>query len=537
MKKFRYIAMTACATLALGLSSCTGDLDVTPIDPNTVLPQDVLSSQDAFNQLLAKCYQGLASSSSSGENGGPDISGVDGGYGQYIRAMFHLQCLSTDEAICCWNDQTLYDIHNLRWSTSDTFVAAAYYRVFFQIGLCNEFIRQAKASEISGFNKKDAYIAEARALRLLSYYHAIDLFGNVPFTTENDSVGSEGPAQISRADLFDWMVAECKDLLAGKDLAEAGQTEYGRIDKGSVQMILAKLYLNAQIWSSPTANYFTECADLCKTLMSEYSLHSTYSDLFCADNHLFTKNITNNGDEIIFTVQQDGNTLRSYGVTNYIIFASTGGDMDPAAAMGISSGWGGLSLTGTFVDLFSKGDDRAKESDGLSTDVSAMFCNMYGKDLTDDISDFKAGGFKSMKFKNINHDGTPAQANGFVDTDFPIFRVADAYLMLAECAKRGGASAADGLAAINAVRERSHASRLNDYSLQDVLDERGRELYHELTRRQDLVRFGQFTSGDYLWQWKGGVKEGQAVDSHFNLYPLTSGDTNANGNLVQNPGY
>jgi len=536
MKKFRYFVMAASASLALGLSSCTGDLDVIPIDPNTVLPQDVLNSQDAFNQLLAKCYQGLACSSSSGEGGSPDISGVDGGYGQYLRAMFHLQCLATDEAVCCWNDQTLYDIHNLCWSTSDTFVAAAYYRVFFQIGLCNEFIRQAKATEISGFSKKDAYIAEARALRLLSYYHAIDLFGNVPFSTEENSVGSVGPEQISRADLFDWMVTECKDLLAGNDLAAAGQTEYGRIDKGSVQMILAKLYLNAQVWKEANANYFAECAELCKTLMNEYSLHSTYSDLFCADNNLCTKNTTYNGDEIIFAVPQDGINIRSYGATNYLVFASTGGDMD-VVSMGISSGWGGLSLTGTFVDKFAAGDDRAKESKADSADPTAMFCNLYGKDLTDDISSFTAGGYKSMKFKNINHDGSAAQQAGFVDTDFPIFRVADAYLMLAECAKRGGASSADGLAAINAVRERSHASRLSDYSLQDVLDERARELYHELVRRQDLVRFGMFTTSDYLWQWKGGVKEGKAVDSHFNLYPLTSGDTNANGNLVQNPGY
>lgn len=536
MKKFRNIIMTGCAVAALSLTSCVGDLEVTPIDPNTVLPEDVLNSQDAFNQLLAKCYQGLACSASDGPDSSPDISGVDGGYGQYIRAMFHLQCLSTDEAICCWNDQTLYDIHNLCWSTSDTFVAAAYYRVFFQVGLCNEFIRQAKATEISGFNKKDAYIAEARALRLLSYYHAIDLFGNVPFTTEENSVGSEGPEQISRADLFDWMVGEAKDLLNGSDLAAAGQNEYGRIDKGAVQMILAKLYLNAQIWSTSNANYFSECAELCKTLMKEYSLHANYADLFCADNHLCTKNTTYNGDELIFVVPQDGLNIRSYGATNYLVFANTGGDMD-VASMGISSGWGGLSLTGTFVDKFTSGDARGKESNASSVDPEAMFCNLYGKDLTDDISSFTAGGYKSMKFKNINHDGTSAQYNGFVDNDFPIFRVADAYLMLAECAKRGGASASEGLEAINAVRERAHASRLADYSLQDVLDERARELYHELSRRQDLVRFGQFTTGDYLWQWKGGVKEGRAVDSHLNIYPLTSGDTNANGKLVQNPGY
>ncbi len=290
MKRINRIFMAGAAAVALSLSSCVGDLNVTPIDPNIQLPSDVLNSQEAYNQLLAKVYQGLACSSSYGQDGSPDISGVDGGYGQYLRAMFHLQCLSTDEAVCCWNDQTLYDIHNLCWSTSDTFVAAAYYRVFFQIGLANEFIRQAKASTIDGFDMKAQYIAEARALRLLSYYHAIDLFGNVPFTTEENSVGSEGPQQKSRADLWNWMVTECQDLLSAESaLPAAGKTEYGRIDKGAVKMILAKLYLNAQVWKDPSADFFADCAKLCKELMSEYSLHAVYADLFCADNHLCTK--------------------------------------------------------------------------------------------------------------------------------------------------------------------------------------------------------------------------------------------------------
>ena len=522
MKKIFRILTTGAASLAL-LTSCVGDLNVTPIDPNVVLPGDVLNSQEAYNQLLAKVYQGLACSASDGPDSSPDISGVDGGYGQYLRAMFHLQCLSTDEAVCCWNDQTLYDIHNLCWSTSDTFVAAAYYRVFFQIGLANEFIRQAKATTIEGFDKREQYIAEARALRLLSYYHAIDLFGNVPFFTEENSVGSEAPKQIGRAALWEWMVGECQDLLNGSALPAAGKTEYGRIDKGSVQMILAKLYLNAQIWKEANANYFKECAELCNSLISEYALHDKYSDLFCADNHLCTRNTTYNGDEIIFAVPQDGISIRSYGATNYIIFASTGGDMD-VATVGISSGWGGLSVTPQHADKFSEGD------------VRAMFYTGYGKDIPV-ISEFTGGGYKSTKFSNINHDGSAAQANGFVDTDFPVFRVADAYLMLAECAKRGGASEEDGRKALNAVRERAGINTVASYTLQDVLDERARELAFELVRRQDLIRYGQFTTDEYLWQWKGGEYEGKAVDSKYNLYPLTSGDTNANGNLTQNEGY
>ena len=524
MIKRIFSTIAVAAALVLGGTSCVGDLTVTPIDPNIVLPEDVLNSEDAFNALLAKCYQGLACSASDGQDSSPDISGVDGGYGQYLRAMFHLQCLATDEAVCCWNDQTLQDIHNLCWSTSDTFVAAAYYRVFFQVGLCNEFIRKANESKIENFNNRAAWIAEARALRLLSYYHAIDLFGNVPFFTEENSVGSEGPAQIKRADLWDWMVAECKALLEGSDLKEAKATEYGRINKESVQMILAKLYLNAEVWKGEKR--YEECAAICKELKGKYpTLHANYLDLFSADNHKCVVSSTYAGDEIFFAVPQDGINICSYGATNYIIFACTGDGMDAAGQMGISSGWGGLTLTKAFVDKFDE-----------STDKRANFYTGYGKEIPN-VMDYKSGGYKSMKYRNINADGTAAQANGFVDTDFPVFRSADAYLMLAECAARGAGDKAEGLAALNAVRVRAGLAEVAELTLQGIIDERARELYHELVRRQDLVRFGQFTTADYLWDYKGGQKEGVAVDAKYNLYPLCSSDVNANSKLEQNQGY
>ncbi len=534
MKKTKYISLALAALMFTGAAtSCVGDLDVTPIDPNTVPPEQVLDSQDAFTQLLAKCYQGLACSSSYGQDGDADIEGVDGGYGQYFRAVFNLEELSTDVAVCCWNDGNLYDIHNLTWNSSNEFVLSMYYRIYFQISLCNEFIRRSNETSIDGYTRKAAYIAEARALRLLSYYHAIDMFGNVPFATEEMSVGSTGPDQISRADLFDWMVSECEALLDGNDLAEAGKNEYGRCDKGMVQMILAKLYLNAEIWKG-TAMY-DKAAEVCDQIIAEYKLHtassgvySAWRELFCADNHLWTANTTYNGDEIIFAVEQDGLEIHSYGATNFIIFACTGGSMDSVNGVGISSGWGGLSMTGAFTSKFEDGDQRATfyKSDEYSQYIDAIRRE----------SDGWSNGWKSMKFLNINHDGSAASAAGFVDTDWPVFRVADAYLMYAECAARGAADKTKGQAYLNAVRSRAGVGSLA-LSLENIIDERGRELYMEGFRRQDLIRFGMFTTADYLWEFKGGVQAGQAVDSHYNLYPITSGDLNANGNLVQNPGY
>ncbi|MBR3589445.1 MAG: RagB/SusD family nutrient uptake outer membrane protein [Alistipes sp.] len=523
MKNIKVLMLAVAGVFTLGLSSCVKDLETTPIDPNVQLPQDVLKDEAAFEALLAKCYQGLACSSSDGANGGPDINGVDGGFGQYLRAYFNLQCLTTDEATCCWNDTGLPDMHNMNWQASNQFIVAMYYRIFYQVSLCNELIRQVEANPAGvQFQNKGALIAEARALRALSYYHAIDMFGNVPFATENDAVGAQGPRQINRADLFAWLEKECKELIEGNDLAAEGTNVYGRCDKGFVKMILAKLYLNAEVYVGE--DRYADCAAICEDLVETYTLAEKFADLFCADNHLLTANSTfGASNEIIFAVPHDGINTTSYGGTNFLIFAGTGGDMNAAEA-GISSGWGGLSVTKEIADLYEEGDARA------------MFFTAYKKEIVD-IFNFTSGGYKSMKFRNVNHDGSAAQAVGFVDTDFPLFRAADAYLMLAECAARGKADTDKGRAALNAVRNRAGLDDAPSLDAEEILKERGRELLWEGHRRTDLIRFGKFTTADYLWEYKGSVKEGAAVADYRNLFPLPPADVNANSNLKQNAGY
>ena len=143
----KYISIfSAALLLCAGTVSCIGDLDETPIDPTITLPDDVLDNEDAYASLLAKCYAGLTVSASEGPDGGADIDGIDGGYGQYLRALFYMNEFTTDEAVCPWNDQTLYNIHGLSWTTSDVFVTSMFSRIYYQIGLCNEFIRRSRPS-------------------------------------------------------------------------------------------------------------------------------------------------------------------------------------------------------------------------------------------------------------------------------------------------------------------------------------------------------------------------------------------------------
>lgn len=502
---------------AAALTACVGDLNVTPIDPNANTVDKVLTSQSALDSYISGVYLGFATSGYYGPNGDASISGLDGGASQYIRGLYHHQELTTDESVCGWNDQTIKNFHYMNWTTDDTFIYAFYSRLLMQVASANEFIREVEKTDFDA-GVKNRYLAEARVLRAIAYYHAIDCFGSVPFATEDDVVGTN-PEQISRADLFTWLEEELKDIIAGNSLPGKDNVAAGHVSMGAAKFLLAKLYLNAEVYTGSAR--WNDCATILKDLMDDgYSLHTTsagvypaYQELFLADNDRCT-------DEIIFAIQQDGVYTQSYGCTNYIIFASTGGEMDPAS-IGISSGWGGLRMTPEFFAKFTNDDQRK------------LFYTDTQQASIDDIGDF-TNGYAFMKFLNRTSDGGSGQEAGFVDTDFPLMRYADVLLMAAECEARG--ASCNGLAAFNQVRERAGLNPVFSLDLNEILDERARELYQECWRRSDLIRFGKFTSG-YNWQWKGETQDGRDVDGHRALFPIPDSDRLANSNLKQNPGY
>jgi hypothetical protein len=367
------------------------------------------------------------------------------------------------------------------------------------------------------------YRAEARFLRALSYYHALDLFGNVPFVTEEDPIGAFLPEQISRADLFNYVESEL--LALENELIDARQNEYGRADKAAAWMVLAHLYLNAEVYIGQPK--YTECLTYAKKVMDAgYSLQGEYEELFMADNHT--------SPEIIFPIISDGLNAKSWGATTFIIHAAVGGNMSPGD-FGIDGGWGGTRTTSAFVEKFSDPSGN--------TDKRAMFFTDGQSLQINDISLF-TDGYAITKWKNVTSGGAQGSNATHTDTDFPLFRLADAYLMYAEAVLRGGTGGdvTTAVAYINELRERAYGNTsgnitTNDLTLSFILDERARELYWECHRRSDLIRYGLFTGGEYLWPWKGKVKEGIATDNRYNLFPLPSADTGANPNLVQNPGY
>lgn len=347
MKKIKFLTIVLAGFL-LTITSCVKDLDTVPLDEDVVTSAQVFDDPAAYKQFLAKCYAGLALSGQQNSADNLDISGIDGGFGQYLRAYFYHQEFPTDEALIGWGDQTIADFHYQTWASTDIFISAMYYRIFYQICLANEFIREttdAKLSErgVSGdlLEEVKYYRAEVRFLRALSYWHAIDLFGSVPFVTEEDAVGSFFPQQQTREHVFNYIESE---LLEIQDLLMAPKTnEYGRADQAAVWTLLAKLYLNAEVYVGQ--NRYGECAEYCeKVINAGYSLEPEYQNLFLADNN----NCTN---EIIFPIVYDGNKSWNYGGTTFIICAAIGGTMTPSD-FGVASGWAGTRTTKSFVKKF-----------------------------------------------------------------------------------------------------------------------------------------------------------------------------------------
>ncbi|MBC8046036.1 MAG: RagB/SusD family nutrient uptake outer membrane protein [Fimbriimonadaceae bacterium] len=515
--------------LSSTFTSCFKDLDLAP--PAGINAATLYEDPNNYIHVLAKLYSGLALTGNQGPAGNPDILGIDEGFSGYVRVLWNMQELSTDEAKCAWTDLGIPELNTMQWSSTNSFVTAMYYRIFFQIPLCNEFIRESSDEKMSdrGFSDADmgkirGYRAEAKFLRALSYYHAMDLFGNVPFITEDDLVGAFFPEQISRANLFTYIETELKDL---ETLLPTPQTnEYARADRAAAWTVLAKMYLNSEVYTG--TERYTDCATYCSKIISEggYTLEPNYEHLFMADNH--------NSNEIIFPVAFDGMFTQTFGGTTFLTHASIGGD--PMSAIdssyfGVQFGWGGNRGTPEFASIFPAEDGRNL----FFTDGQTL---IFSDDA--ELGQFTVG-WPVAKWRNITSTGeVGSDATGnYVDTDFPMFRLADVYLMYAECAARGFGDAGVGVGYVNELRERAYgdaSGNVASITAEEVLDERVRELYWEGYRRTDLIRYGLFTSG-YDWAFKGGSFTGSDVSDHLNLFPLPSSDIVANPNLTQNTGY
>ena len=520
-----FVILVCC--LSLGILSCTKDLNQAPTNDKTA--DQVFSTMDGYTSAFAKIYGSFALTGNDGSGSG-DIQGIDPGTSDFFRLYWKVQELPTDEAVVAWGDAGIQDFHNMNWSASNPFLTGLYYRCLYQITLANDFMRQSTDEKVAsrGIKGADAeaikgYRTEARFLRAYQYWVLMDLYGNPPFVTDEDPIGTI-PSQISRADLFTWVEKELKEI---ESLLPAPKTNaYGRADQAAVWSLLARMYLNAKVYTGTEHN-----ADAMtyaeKVINAGYSLIPDYRWLMLADND-------QNTSEFILTINYDGLKTQNFGGTTFLTHAAVGGSM-VAADYGVGGGWGGIRTTKNLPNLF---PDYTGD-----IDQRAQFYTQ-GQNIEIDQQSQFTDGFAVTKYRNVTREGGNGSSLDYSDIDIPIFRLAEMYLIYAEAVLRSNASGSIPTAVgyINKLRERAYGNTsgnitAGDLTLQFVLDERARELYWEGFRRTDLIRYGQFTSGAYLWPWKGGVKSGTSVGEYRNLYPLPSKDLSANPNLTQNEDY
>ncbi len=515
-------------SLVLGMAllvSCHKSLDKNP--PNTLSSDAVYSTEAGYMEVLAKVYGSMALTGNQGPAGSGDVAGIDEGTSDFLRLFWKAQELSTDEAVVAWNDPGIQDFHNMNWSSSNPMLKGLYYRCTYIVTLCNEFIRESADDKISsrGFTGTTAsnikqMRAEARFVRAFANWVLMDLYANPGFTTENDPIGKFNPPRKTRTELFTFIESELKAIDA--DLPAAKSAAYGRVDKAAAWSLLARIYLNAKVYTG-TDKYTDAVTYSKKVIDAGYSLLSNYSWLMLADNNV-------NNTEAIWTLNYDGIKTKNYGGTTFLVNASVGGDMDKAVS-GLGA-WGGIRATKNlpllFPDVNGTGDKRAE----FVTGSQNLEIN--------NIADFKDG-LAVIKFRNKTRTGAFGQDpdRTFSDIDFPVFRLAEMYLIYAEAVKRGGTGGTEAQALIylNNLRTRAQASAIGTYSLDYILDERGRELYWEGFRRSDLIRYDRFVEASYLWPWKAGVKNGAGVDAYRKIYPIPDSEIAANPNLTQNSGY
>ena len=551
LRNFKYTLPTVALLLTLGLNSCTKDLDVEPIDPSKNL---VVDAQKLFN----KCYAEFVLEGY--DLGSSELDLGDSGLSVLYRLMWNANELTTDEAICGWTDKGIADFDYNTYTANNDCLYGFYWRLCLGVSLCNQYLKECADYDAT-------MTAEVHFLRALYYYYLLDNYGNPSFT---ETISSDNPVQISSAELYAWIVKDLEENMGNMlapSVRKKGQANYGRADQSAAWMLLARLHLNAVKYAG--TEHWNEAKAYAEKVINESGrsiwmgddavnhrsadgMSSAYQMLFMADN-----DESGAMNEAVFSFVMDGATTASWGGSTFLFASTWDSYMVANYPQSSNQAWGGNRVR---VDLLKKfiSTDRLDGLDDWSTetiveaagDDRALFFGdnadgsgqVKDRKYTNDVLATFTEGFATTKYSSNRSDGGATHDPSQTDNDIFVMRLAEAYLIYAEAeARSAGATSTleKGTGYINMLRSRANNNvQKASYTLDEVLDERSRELYFEGIRRTDLIRYGYFGGNSgYTWQWKGGVQAGGKFDAFRNIFPLPTTELGANINLKQNPGY
>lgn len=534
-------------TAALIAASCVNDLDTLPLNKTEPISEYVYgTSEEAYLSGLSRLYFQFVS------NDLTDLQSMDGGASEVIRAFWSVQETTTDEAKCSWeNDAWVRALNTNTWTeVQNDAVYAVYVRTLQGVAFVNEYLRQTAPARLSDRGvsaelaaKIDGFRDEARFIRAYLYWMALDCFGSVPFTTENSPFGGTYfPEQASRTDIYDYCVSELEYLRSDESALAAPRTLYPRADKGSAAGLLARMYLNSEVYTG--VERWAEAKSVCEDIFSMgYALCPDYAALFRGDNGQNPQARA----EMLWAVDYSDAKTESYGGSSYLLAAALASTdiTDTSRPNGQRNGWAGLRVPYEFVSTYFdvSGQDYMTGDYQVSDKRGEVFYIKGRQESMDGALYSFMNGWSCLKFNNIPHDQTnesflsQSALKDFADVDFPMIRLGEIYLIYAEaCMNLGQESVA--LPVLSELSARAGVSAPTEVTEDFLVAERARELLWEAHRRTDLIRYGLYNTSEYLWPYKGGDRyAGQAFAAHMLLFPIPPTELATNDGLQQNPGY
>jgi len=515
MKKFIHkiaLLVVAGITLLGGNFSCT-DLDEVVYSQ---IPSDQFLQTDAqINSIIGPVYKTLKS--------------------LWPGDMFCLYECSSNMAVTptrrggdWWDGGYFMELGLHTWNDRNNLIKNSWNNIMNGITRSNQVISILEDANMDAAVKTQV-IAELRGVRAYWYYTLIDLFGSGPLTT--DFKNTEVPGMTSRADLFNFVISE---LNAIKDVvrSEINSSSYGKFTKGAAYTLLAKMYLNAEVWTG-TPNW-QGVIDACDVVMGmDYIIEPDWKTSFLVNNQTSM--------EIIFPIsfgRADGGNQLHYRTLHYLT----------PKALGMNLGtWNGICAVPDYVKQFEEDDQRYVGSfmmgPIIDPDTGEPFITAHGRplihyiDLTTIPGTEKDG---TLWGEVQQEDGARVNKWEFErglsasdqENDFAIFRLADVYLMKAEALLRSGQNNAEATRLINVIRARGYGNDSKNYTtatLENLYLERRLEFAWENLARQDQIRFGTFND-PVLWRTE------RSADWR-RLFPIPFDSWQTNNKLVQNPGY